>query len=74
MDTPPLSRRLLRVSKAHGLLQIEDDVHIDEVIRKNEKFGEGLHDNSEDGRSASNLEESTSSSGFDHHHLEHKAN
>lgn len=56
------------------ILSIEDDVHIDELIRKNEKFGEGLHDKSADGRSAGNLKERTSSSGFDHHHLEHKAN
>jgi hypothetical protein len=55
------------------ILSIEDDVHIDEVIRKNEKSGDGLHDKSAEGRSAGKLEERTSSSGFDHHHLEHKA-
>ncbi|KAE8100469.1 hypothetical protein FH972_018365 [Carpinus fangiana] len=50
------------------ILSVEDDVHIDEVIRKDEKFGEGLHAKSAEGHPAG-----TSSSGFDHHHLEHRA-
>lgn len=56
------------------ILSIADDVRIDEVIRKDEKFGEGLHAKSAEGKSGSTLEEGTSSPGFDHdHHLEHKA-
>ena len=50
------------------ILSVEDDVHFDEVIRKDEKFGEGLHAKSAEGQPGSG----TSSSGFHHHHLEHK--
>ncbi|GMP46550.1 hypothetical protein CsSME_00014658 [Camellia sinensis var. sinensis] len=64
------------VQGPHGsqavVLSIEDDVHIDEEIRKNEKFGEGgMHVKSAHNISSA-LEEGTSFSGSSHHHLEHK--
>ncbi|KAF5442028.1 hypothetical protein F2P56_036958 [Juglans regia] len=54
------------------ILTIEDDVHIDEIIRKNEKVGEGLHDMSAEGISGPHEEGGASSSRVDHHQLEHK--
>lgn len=64
------------VQGPHGsqavVLSIEDDVHIDEEIRKNERFGEGgMHVKSAHNISSA-LEEGTSFSGSSHHHLEHK--
>ncbi|XP_040997984.1 protein TRACHEARY ELEMENT DIFFERENTIATION-RELATED 7A-like [Juglans microcarpa x Juglans regia] len=58
------------------VLSIDDDIHIDEVIRKNEKFGtEGLHAKSAEGKSGTLDQEGATSSGIDHHHhhLEHKS-
>ncbi|XP_059631658.1 protein TRACHEARY ELEMENT DIFFERENTIATION-RELATED 7A-like [Cornus florida] len=67
------------VQGPHGqeavVLSIDDDVHVDEVIRKNEVFGEGMH-----AKSAHyhpnlpiTLEEGPSPSSSSHHHLEHKS-
>ncbi|XP_059629915.1 protein TRACHEARY ELEMENT DIFFERENTIATION-RELATED 6-like [Cornus florida] len=56
-------------------LSIDDDVHVDELIRKNEVFGEGRH-----AKSAHNqpnlpitIEEVPSPSSSSQHHLEHKS-
>ncbi|KAG6626072.1 hypothetical protein CIPAW_15G021500 [Carya illinoinensis] len=53
------------------LLTIEDDVHIDEIIRKNEQVGEGLHDKSAEVISGPH-EEGASSSSVDHPQLKRK--
>ncbi|KAJ7959239.1 proline-rich receptor-like protein kinase PERK10 [Quillaja saponaria] len=56
------------------ILSIEDDVHIDEEIRKNEKFGQGLHAKPSPSDDQGIHEIGTTSSGSitDHHQLEHK--
>ncbi|KAK1404036.1 putative leucine-rich repeat extensin-like protein 3 [Heracleum sosnowskyi] len=43
------------------VLTIEDDIHIEEDIRKNEKFGEGMHE-----KSAVGIDVAESSSGSGH--------
>ncbi|KAL4651081.1 hypothetical protein ACB092_01G133600 [Castanea dentata] len=61
------------------ILSVEDDVHIDEVIAKKEKFGHaGLHAKSAQGESGStNKERGSSSSSFDQQQfdksLDHKS-
>lgn len=63
------------VSGPHGaqavVLTIEDDVHIEEEIRKNEKLGNGMHEKSKDNIvGALGAGEPSSSSGP--HNDEHK--
>lgn len=53
------------------LLTIEDDVHIEEEIKKNEKIGQGLHAKSA-GNIVGDIEAAESSSSSGHHHLENK--
>lgn len=59
------------VEGPHGtkavVLTIEDDVHIEEDIRKNDKFGEGMH-----AKSALGIDVAESSSGPGHQQLEQK--
>lgn len=55
------------------ILSIEEDVHLDEEVRKKEKFGEELHAKSGEPKSGTLEEGASSNSGSDHHHLEYKA-
>ena len=50
------------------VLSVEDDIHIDEEIKKNEKIEEGLHAKSAE----PNVSTSMPSSGSKQHHLQHK--
>ncbi|PNX87282.1 hypothetical protein L195_g043369 [Trifolium pratense] len=56
------------------VITVEDDVHIDEVIKKNEEVDHGLHaepskvESNEDNISSSNEVATTSSPGREHHH------
>ncbi|KAL0016250.1 hypothetical protein SO802_003319 [Lithocarpus litseifolius] len=65
--------------KQSVILSMEDDVHLDEVIAKNEKFGHaGLHAKAAQGESGStNKERGSSSSSFDQQQfdksLDHKS-
>lgn len=54
------------------ILSIEEDVHIDEEIKKTEKLSEGSHIKSERHHPQA-TEAAASSSGSSHHHLEQKA-
>lgn len=64
------------------VLEIEDDVHVDEVIKKNEKYGENLHTikSTESNNNPCDLmEKGEASVGSDHrrrllhhHQIEHK--
>lgn len=56
-------------------LVIEDDVHVDGIIKKNEEIGKGLHKRTSESKSGGQLQvgASSSSSGSNHHHqLDHK--
>ena len=57
------------------VLSIEDDIHVDEVIKKNETetFGKGFDAKSADAIEVSGGLSSTGSDHHHHHHLEHKA-
>jgi hypothetical protein len=58
------------------VISVEDDVHVDEVIKKNEEVGHGLHaepskvESNQDNISSSNEVAATSSpAGHEHHHI-----